>query len=58
MKKLFRSWKTTLIGGGALTAGLTHFIQTGDFKGAIPTLIIGLLGLLSKDFDVSNSENK
>lgn len=55
MKSIFKNWKTSLIGGGALTTGLVQLINTGDIKASLPTLLIGLLGLFSKDFNVTGN---
>lgn len=49
MKTMFKNWRTTLIGGGALTAGITEFVETGDWRKALPLLLLGLLGLLTSD---------
>lgn len=58
MKKYLKSWKTSLIGGGALTTGLVQFIQTGSIREAIPAILIGIIGLLAKDFDVTGTNNE
>ena len=56
IKNIIKSWKTSLIGGGALTLGLVKFIQTGDIQACLPELIIGLLGLFAKDGDQTHSK--
>jgi hypothetical protein len=53
MKNITKNWKTSLVGGGALATGLMQLIQTGDFKAALPTLLMGLIGLLAKDGGVT-----
>lgn len=55
MKNILKSWKTSLIGGGALTNGIMTFVETGNIKAAIPMLLMGILGLFAKDSNVSGT---
>lgn len=58
IKNIFKSWKTSLVGGGALTLAITTFAETGDWKQCILPALIGLLGLFSKDSNATHSEIK
>lgn len=54
MKTIIRNWKTSLIGGGALTTGLTMVINDpSQWKEAVGLCIVGLLGVLAKDGNVT-----
>jgi hypothetical protein len=52
MKNIIKNWKTSLIGGGALTGAVTLFIDNPtQWKEAIGMAIVGLIGILAKDGD-------
>lgn len=55
-----RNWKTTVIGViGAIANALVTLLQTGtiDAKTAIISCAIAALGVVSKDFNVSHTQN-
>lgn len=48
MKNIFENWKTSLLGGGALTLGINTFIENPDnWQLALSQIIMGLLGLFA-----------
>jgi len=50
MKTILRNWKTSLLGTGALSAGVVNFANNpDDLKGTFIMLIIGLVGLFASD---------
>lgn len=50
MKNILLNWKTSLLGSGVLTAGITYFINNpSDWKHAIVLCATGLLGLFAAD---------
>lgn len=52
MKNIFRNWKTSLLGGGVLTTGLTLIINDpSQWKEGVTLVVTGLIGLLAKDAD-------
>lgn len=52
MKKILKNWKTSLIGGGVLTTGLTMIINDpSQWKEGLITMAVGLLGIVAKDGD-------
>lgn len=54
MRNIFRNWKTSLLGGGVLSAGITLIIaDPNQWKVGAVTCITGLLGLFAKDSDVT-----
>lgn len=56
MKTIFKSWKTSLLGSGALAGAIVNYVQNpDDVKGSVLMAIVGLLGLISKDFDKTHS---
>lgn len=49
-----KNWKTSLLGGGALTAGLTIIINDpNQWKEGLVACAVGLIGLVAKDHDVT-----
>jgi hypothetical protein len=52
MKTIFKNWKTSLLGGGVFTTGLTLIInEPNQWKEGVAAMAIGLIGLLAKDGD-------
>lgn len=50
MKSILRNWKTSLLGGGALTGAVINFAENpSDIKGSLLMAAIGLIGLFAKD---------
>jgi hypothetical protein len=54
MKSILKNWRTSLIGGGALTAGLTVIINDPtQWKEGVSMCIVGLIGVFAKDGKVT-----
>lgn len=52
MKSILKNWKTSLLGGGVLTAGITIIINDpNSWKEGLLSMGVGLIGLLAKDGD-------
>lgn len=52
MKNVLKNWKTSLLGGGVLTAGLTVILNDPtQWKEGVLSIAIGLIGLVAKDGD-------
>lgn len=59
MKHVLRNWKTSLIGGGALTGAITNLIENPhDLKGSLILAAVGIIGLLAKDANISHTQMK
>lgn len=49
-KPILKNWKTSLLGGGSLTAAVIYFANNpDDYKTALGMAVVGLLGLFSAD---------
>lgn len=54
MKTILKNWKTSLLGGGALTTGVTIIINDpNEWKAGVTAMVIGLIGLMAKDGNVT-----
>ena len=54
MKNIIRNWKTSLLGGGALTTGLTLIINDPtQWKQGVGMCLVGLIGIVAKDGNVT-----
>jgi hypothetical protein len=54
MKTILKNWKTSLLGGGAFTTGLTLIINDPtQWKQGAGMCLIGLIGILAKDGNVT-----
>lgn len=52
MKTILKNWKTSLLGGGVLTTGLTIIINDpNQWKEGVIAIAGGLIGLIAKDGD-------
>jgi hypothetical protein len=59
LKNVLRNWKTSLIGSGALVAAATAYTANPkDLTTPIMLIVMGLLGLASKDSNVTGNGEK
>jgi len=55
MKFIITNWKTTICGLALLFTGVKQIILTGDFGGALNSILGGIGLIVAKDFNISGS---
>lgn len=59
MKNVLKNWKTSLLGGGALTGAAANLINDPtNWKQSVLMALVGLLGLFAKDQDVTGTHGQ